>query len=107
MAVGERTREIGILRAVGWSKARIVRSLVVESLVLCLLSGLLGNLLALLFLRALEGTGSTGFGWVPVVVPLRVFWASLSISGIVGLASALYPAGVCAALSPAQALRHE
>ena len=107
MAVWERTREIGILMAVGWSRALIVRTLLVESLVLCLFAGVLGNALAVIFLRTLARTGAAGLGWVPVTVPAAVSWTSLGICGLMGLASGLYPAVVSSALSPAQALRHE
>lgn len=107
VSVWERTREIGILRAVGWSKARTVGTLVGESLALCAAAGLLGNGLALLFLWALGRTRTTGLGWVPLAVPSGVFWASLGLAGLLGLASAAYPAAVSAALSPAEALRYE
>ena len=107
MAVLARTREIGILMAVGWSRARIVRSLMTESIVLCALAGGLGNGLAVVFLRTLASSGSTGLGWVPVIVTPVVFWSSLGICGILGLLSSLYPAVVASTLSPAQALRQE
>jgi len=107
MAVWARTREIGILMAVGWSKARIVRSLIAEAMLLCGLAGLLGNLLAVIFLRTLINSGSAALGWVPVGVPQPVFWLSLGICGLLGLATGLYPAFVAAALAPAQALRCE
>lgn len=103
----ERTREMGILMAVGWSKARIVASLLGESLVLCAAAGLLANGLAVLFLFALDRTQSTGVGWLPLSVRPGLFWASLGISALLGLASAAYPAAVSAAVAPAQALRHE
>lgn len=107
MAVWARTREIGILMAVGWSRARIISILMTESLVLCALAGLLGNALAVIFLRTLESSGSTGLGWVPVSIPISVFWVSLGICGLLGLVSGLYPAVVASTLSPAQALRYE
>jgi len=107
IAVWERTREIGILMAVGWSKARIVGILVGESLTLCAAAGLLANGLAVLFLQALDRSQSTGVGWIPVTVGGELFSASLGIAAVLGLASAVYPAAVSAAVSPAEALRHE
>ena len=107
MAVSARTREIGILMAVGWSKALIVRSLLTESLLICILAGVLGNALAVLFLRFLVHSGFMGLGWVPMVVPAAVLGISMAICSILGLVSGLYPAIVASTLSPAQALRHE
>jgi putative ABC transport system permease protein len=107
MAVWARTREIGILMAVGWSKSLIVRSLLTESLLICILAGLLGNALAVLFLRFLVHSGVMGLGWVPVAVPPAVFWISMAICSFLGLISGLYPAIVASTLSPAQVLRQE
>ena len=44
MSVSERTREIGILRAIGWRKRRIVRMILVESVLLSLSGGLIGTI---------------------------------------------------------------
>lgn len=107
MAVWSRTREMGILMAVGWSRWRIVRSLIAESLLICTLAGILGNVLAVIFLRELVNSGSAGLGWVPLFAPMAVVWASLGICGLLGLLSGLYPAIVVTILSPAQALRQE
>jgi len=52
MSVFERTREIGILRAVGWSGRRILRMVISESLLLCLVSAVVGSALGVLATRA-------------------------------------------------------
>lgn len=107
MAVRARTREIGILMAVGWSKTLIVRSLLTESLLICAFAGVLGNTLAVIFLRFLVNSGIMGLGWVPVAVPPAVFWISMAICCVLSMISGLYPAILASTLSPAQALRQE
>src|SRR3970282_2166566 len=53
MSVFERTREIGILRAVGWSGRRILRMIIGESLFLCLIAAVIGSALGVLATRAI------------------------------------------------------
>jgi ABC-type lipoprotein release transport system permease subunit len=68
MAVAERTREIGILMAVGWTPWLVLRMLLAESLLLCLVGAALGNLLGLALLHTVNGMESVGFGWIPVTL---------------------------------------
>lgn len=107
MAVSERTRELGILMAIGWSPLRIVRMLLAEGLALCLLGGALGNGLALVALWLLNGSRLVAFGWVPVTLPREAVLASLGLVGSVAVVACVWPAVVVARLSPAAALRHE
>jgi putative ABC transport system permease protein len=107
MAVSERTRDIGILMAVGWSPVRIVRMLFAEGLTLCLLGALLGNGLALLLLRFINDSRVVGFGWVPIALPLRSTLASLGLTAAVAVIASVWPAAVVARLSPARALYSE
>jgi putative ABC transport system permease protein len=106
MSVFERTREIGILRAVGWRGSRILRMIVLESLGLCLVAAGIGVALGILASRAVL--------LVPAVSAFLqpeygggVFARALVVAVTVALAGALYPAVRAVRLSPMEALRHE
>lgn len=106
MAVFERTREFGILRAIGWRTRRIIQMVVGESLLLCLVSVAFGSLLAVLLTRAIL--------LVPIIraflepqYPLDVFLRGLAVGVGVALLGAIYPALRAAGFSPAQAIRYE
>lgn len=107
MAVSERTRELGILMAIGWRPIRIFRMLLAESFALCLSGALAGNGLALLILHELNRSRDVGFGWIPVSISPRTVCASLLISLVIALIAIVWPALVIYRLSPAEALRHE
>ena len=106
MSVYERTREIGILRAVGWSGARVGALIVSEALGICLLAlGVgfgLGVLAAQLFVgrTALSGLIAPSYG-------AGTFAWGLAFALAVGLVGALYPAWRAVRLAPVAALRHE
>jgi len=107
MAVVERTREIGILMAVGWRPYLVLRVLFAESIMLCLCGAVAGNGLALLILRALNRSRAIGFGWVPVVIAPENFLYSLGLSMILACIALLWPTVVVFRLSPAEAIRRE
>jgi putative ABC transport system permease protein len=102
VSVTERTREIGIRKAVGATPRDIMMQFLIESSIISLLGGLIGVAL---------GVGSAVFlakiaGWTTIVSPLAVIVA-LSVSACVGIFFGLYPAGKAAALHPIEALRYE
>ncbi len=107
MAVAERTREIGILMAIGWKPYLVLRMLGAESLALCLLGAGLGNVLGLVILRLLNHSRSIGFGWIPVDIAPRAMVASFVIAAVVAIVALAWPAVVVLRLQPAEALRHE
>lgn len=106
MSVFERTREIGILRAVGWSSLRVGSMIVSEALFICLLAlGVgcgLGVLAAQLFVAR-----STLAGFISPAYTASTFAWGLAFALGVGLIGALYPTWRAVRLTPVAALRHE
>ncbi len=100
--VTERTREIGIRRALGARRSDIAWQFLVETLMLAGCGGLVGITLGVglahLVSRILE---------LPAIIPLWSPIAAFAVSVLVGLASGLYPARRAAGLDPIEALRHE
>lgn len=100
--VTERTREIGIRRAIGAKRSQIIRQFLIETVVLSTLGGLLGIGLGL-FIPWLI----TRFSGMPTLVTPFSLLISLSISMAVGIIFGIYPARRAAGLDPIAALRHE
>jgi putative ABC transport system permease protein len=107
MAVGERTRELGILMAIGWRPRHVLRMLAVESLLLCVAGGVLGNLGALALLRAVNASDAIGVGWIPVRYPISLAVAAVGMSVGVAVIALLWPAVLVSRVRPLTALRHE
>jgi putative ABC transport system permease protein len=107
MAVTERTREIGILMAVGWTPWLVLRLLLAESLLLCLVGAAVGNGLALALLHVVNGLESVGFGWIPMRLPPMLVAQSLGLTAAVALLALAWPAVVLLRVQPLTALRHE
>jgi putative ABC transport system permease protein len=102
VTVTERTREIGIRKALGASRRNILLQFVIEAMVLCMLGGTVGILL---------GTGIAALlakfvGWNTQVSPLAIALA-FGFSAGVGLFFGIWPARKAARLDPIEALRHE
>lgn len=100
VTVTERTREIGIRKAIGAPRGAILGQFLMEATLLSLVGGLLGVLVAFI------GTRFTVAGIEPVLVPSSVALA-LGVSVGIGLFFGSYPANRAAKLRPIQALRHE
>jgi len=101
-SVTERTREIGIRRAIGAKRKQIIRQFLMETVVLSSLGGFVGMMLGLLIPMLI-----THFAGMPTIVTPISLLLSLGISMGIGIVFGLYPAARAAALDPIVALRHE
>ena len=103
VSVRERTREIGIRKAIGARRRTILIQFLVEAVILCTLGGLIGLLLGL-------GLGSLLSHYLMKhmgVVPPWALLASLGVPALVGLGFGIYPANKAAKLDPIESLRYE
>ena len=102
VAVRERTREIGIRRAVGAKRRDILVQFLTEATVLSILGGMLGAALGLALAYSLPNIAHTRtiVSWWPALI-------ALAASAVVGIAAGVGPANMAARLEPAEALRYE
>ena len=106
VAVSERTREIGLRKALGATNRNILSHFFLEGLLLTLGSGLIGLLLAAGFMGLMGGVqGPQGFD-PPKLVPMSGVLAITSLT-LAGVIAGLYPARKAAMLQPVEALRQE
>ena len=104
MTVFERTHEIGVLKSVGWTKKRILSMIMGESIVLTLISGIIGSILGVLavfILFKINGDNMT------VIFNINIFIKAFLVAFSVGIVGGLYPAIKASRLSPTEALRYE
>ncbi len=102
VTVTERTREIGIMKALGFSSTDILVLFIVESIILSLFGGLLGLIVGIGGAYAV----TTALD-LPFLYPHYIFEAGILVAIIVGVSAGVYPANKAAKLTPVDALRHE
>jgi putative ABC transport system permease protein len=101
-SVTERTREIGIRRAIGAKKKQIITQFLIETVVLSTIGGIVGIGLGVLIPSLI-----TYFAGMPTVITLWGIMVPLFISAGIGIIFGLYPAARAAEVDPIVALRHE
>ena len=106
MSVLERTREIGVLRAVGWRKTRIVGMVLLEAEVLSVGGAAVGSLAAVGLVWGLAHLRQTN-GLIDGRTAPWVVLLGMAVAMLVGLLGGLYPAYRGARMLPTEALRHE
>ncbi|WP_138418135.1 ABC transporter permease [Sinomonas gamaensis] len=100
VTVTERTREIGIRKAIGATRGNIVLQFLVESLIISILGGIVGILIGF-------GASSFEIAGIKPEVQWWTVWLSVLVSAGIGLVFGIYPANKAAKLRPIDALRYE
>jgi putative ABC transport system permease protein len=102
VSVTERTREIGITKAIGARKSNIRFQFLVEALVICQLGGIIGIIFGILI-----GNVTSYFLHTRFVIPWLWLVLAVLITMVVGIISGIYPAYKASKLDPIEALRYE
>lgn len=102
VSVRERTREIGIRRAIGAQQSQILTQFLIEAIVLSLLGGIIGVILGEIVAVFLANLG----GW-EFVLSLPTIFAALGFAMLVGILFGVWPARAASKLKPVEALRFE
>jgi len=103
VSVRERTREIGVRRAVGATRSTILLQFLVEAVVIASLGGFIGLALG----ATIIGVARVAVPGLPVQLSPWIVFTALGFAGIVGVVSGVMPARSAAALDPVEALRYE
>jgi len=102
VTVTERTREIGIMKSLGFTNFDILSLFIVESVVLSVFGGMIG-----MGLGVLAAYGAESMMKLPYVFPVAMIAVGFGVSVLVGLVAGMYPANKAAKMNPVEALRHE
>ena len=102
VTVTERTRDIGILKSLGFTNWNVLFLFIVESIVLSVFGGLLGT-----GLGVAVAYGAQSLMKLPIVFPVKLIVVGFTVSVIVGLSAGVYPANKAARMNTVDALRSE
>ena len=108
VSVTERTREIGLRKAVGARNKDILKQFLIESIALTLFGGLIGFIIGLMFslTAAIVLSKVLNTNW-SFVMPFGAVVLAFGVAALVGLVFGIYPARKASKLNPIEALRHE
>jgi putative ABC transport system permease protein len=106
VAVTERTREIGILRAIGATKVDILNQFFAESVVITILSGLIGYCFGVGICLLMANVPLPDFVPKPIISPAAVILSLLTLS-LITVSAGIYPARRAAELEPVECLHYE
>ena len=106
VSVTERTREIGIRKALGARRSDVLTQFVTEALLLSVAGGGLGVILGAALTRLANGRSIAG-QTVETVFSTDIALLALGVSAVIGLFFGIYPAARAASLHPIEALRHD
>jgi len=107
MSVYERTREIGVLKAVGWKDRRILGMILGESIVLTLIAFIVGTVVAVVGVELILTLSPSVGGIIKPSFAYDIFLRAFIVAFLVGVLGGLYPAYRASRLSPTEALRYE
>lgn len=105
MSIQERTLEIGLLRAIGWSRVRIVSMILLEAIFLAIIGATIGILLSLILVAMLTRMPAVN-GLIEGKISFLVIAQGFAIAIVVGIIGGFLPAIRASRLSPSEALRH-
>lgn len=106
MSVFERVREIGVLRAIGWKGCRVIVMIMGESIIIGVLSAIIGTVLGLAVIWLVMQT-EIGKSWLNIDYQPVIFIRATIVSLAVVIFGAIYPAYKASKLQPTEALRYE
>ena len=102
VSVSERTREIGIRKAIGAARGNILTQFLIEALVVSLMGGVLGLLISIGAVEVLAPVLN-----MTLTIPSFVAWMAIGFSVFIGVVFGMYPANKASKLHPIEALRYE
>lgn len=106
MSVFERTREIGVLKAVGWKDRRILGMILGESIILTLVAAVVGIILGIVAVEIIFKLFITSQSF-EAVLTMDTLLKAFGVALLVGIVGGLYPAYRASRLAPTEALRYE
>ncbi len=108
VSVTERTKEIGIRKALGAKTGSILFQFLMEAVIITLIGGFVGIVLGIMGARGICSIASSmGMGNMQAVIDPKVILVATGFSSLIGIFFGIYPARKAAKLSPIEALRHE